>query len=425
MGVVTWKNIAPTNPAGILSSANQAAKGIAEGFAGVGEAATEFSDAKTKRETDDFVADLMTADTQAERDYMIEQANTGWLNLETINATNYELGQPDRDLEVALATEGRAQETWEDQLEAQEKADKLAYTQQKADDFLYSQQMEEHIYKPRAELLAAAALAKSEAEAKAKKDEASKKLYVNYGDDPTAFLKEKYGFFEGGIWSGLNPTGPAMGMDDLADLDWWGGKFGSEYDRKAFNDFVVRGGIMFDDQIGGRDTFYFIDTSGNVVEMRRSYSKEKAQLLYDAMLSYKGDTSANLAQQGGFFQTLDLHAKETYPDLYKLIDDPDTPKNEFVDLFATLSDAQKSSTGLSEAFLKAYIADNDITKKDNQVDLVHKSKASQEIQSEAKGIVMSMKKAEMDLKVGELLLLDDPSELQSELLRQLLLKTEK
>ena len=36
--------------------------------------------------------------------------------------------------------------------------------------------------------------ARQNAEAKALKDAASKKLYVNYGDDPTAFLKEKYGF---------------------------------------------------------------------------------------------------------------------------------------------------------------------------------------------------------------------------------------
>ena len=40
-------------------------------------------------------------------------------------------------------------------------------------------------------------------------------------------------------------------------------------------------------------------------------------------------------------------------------------------------------------------------------------------------MVMSMNASEMDLKAGELLLLENPSELQSELLRQLLLKTEK
>ena len=96
MGVVTWKNIAPSNPAGILSAANQAAKAMGEGFSGVGTALQEGVDKKVQSETDQFVSDLMGLETQEQRDAMISEANDAWLNLETINQTNYELGAPAR-----------------------------------------------------------------------------------------------------------------------------------------------------------------------------------------------------------------------------------------------------------------------------------------------------------------------------------------
>ena len=100
MGVVTWKNIAPSNPAGILSAANQAAKTMGEGFSGVGTALQSGVDKKVQSETDQFVADLMSLDTQEERDAMIGAANTSFLNLDQINKTNYELGAPDRERKV-------------------------------------------------------------------------------------------------------------------------------------------------------------------------------------------------------------------------------------------------------------------------------------------------------------------------------------
>ena len=98
MGVVTWKNIAPSNPAGILSAANQAAQTMGEGFSGVGTALQGGVDKKVQSETDQFVAELMGLETQEERDSMIAQANDAWLNIDTINKTNYELGAPDREM---------------------------------------------------------------------------------------------------------------------------------------------------------------------------------------------------------------------------------------------------------------------------------------------------------------------------------------
>lgn len=100
MGVVTWKNIAPSNPAGILSAANAAAQAMGEGFSGVGTALQGGVDKKVQSETDDFISDLMSLETQAERDAMISEAETGWLNLDLINKTNYELGAPDREMDI-------------------------------------------------------------------------------------------------------------------------------------------------------------------------------------------------------------------------------------------------------------------------------------------------------------------------------------
>ncbi len=100
MGVVTWKNIGQTNPAGILNAANDAAKAIGEGFAGVGEAAQGYADNRSASETDDFIKDLMSLGTQEERDTMIAEAQGGWLNIDDINATNYELGAPDREMDM-------------------------------------------------------------------------------------------------------------------------------------------------------------------------------------------------------------------------------------------------------------------------------------------------------------------------------------
>ena len=108
MAAVTWKNIAPMNPSGILNSMNQSARQIGEAGTGIQEAISGYVDNKQKSETDAFVADLMNAGSQEERDAMIGAANQSWLNLDQVNKTNYELGAPDREqaaYEKQLATQ--------------------------------------------------------------------------------------------------------------------------------------------------------------------------------------------------------------------------------------------------------------------------------------------------------------------------------
>ena len=97
MGVVTWKNIAPSNPSGILQASVAAHKALGEGIGQIGTGIKDFSATKTKAATDDFIADLMALETQEERDNMIAQANQSWLNLDRVNKTNYELGAPERE----------------------------------------------------------------------------------------------------------------------------------------------------------------------------------------------------------------------------------------------------------------------------------------------------------------------------------------
>ena len=100
MAAVTWKNIAPSNPSGILNAANQAARGMSEGLGTIGENINQFATDKETSETNAFVADLMNAGSQEERDAMISAANQSWLNLDQVNKTNYELGAPDREMDM-------------------------------------------------------------------------------------------------------------------------------------------------------------------------------------------------------------------------------------------------------------------------------------------------------------------------------------
>ena len=121
MAAVTWKNIAPSNPSGILNAANQAARGMSEGLGTIGENITQFATDKETSDTNAFVADLMAAGSQEERDAMIGAANTAWLNLDQVNKTNYELGAPDR--EQAAFEKQKATELYFDKLQSKFDAD--------------------------------------------------------------------------------------------------------------------------------------------------------------------------------------------------------------------------------------------------------------------------------------------------------------
>ena len=100
MAAVTWKNIAPMNPSGILNSMNQSAKQIGEAGTGIENAISGYVDDRQTSETNAFVADLMGAGSEEERNAMIGAANTSFLDLDRVNKTNYELGAPDREMDM-------------------------------------------------------------------------------------------------------------------------------------------------------------------------------------------------------------------------------------------------------------------------------------------------------------------------------------
>jgi len=81
---------------------------MSEGLGTISENINQFATDKETSETNAFVADLMAAGSQEERDAMIGAANTAFLNLDQVNKTNYELGAPDRErkaFEEQLAAE--------------------------------------------------------------------------------------------------------------------------------------------------------------------------------------------------------------------------------------------------------------------------------------------------------------------------------
>ena len=100
MAAVTWKNIAPMNPSGILNSMNQSAKQIGEAGTGIENAISGYVDDRQTSETNAFVADLMGAGSEEELNAMISAANTSFLDLDRVNKTNYELGAPDREMDM-------------------------------------------------------------------------------------------------------------------------------------------------------------------------------------------------------------------------------------------------------------------------------------------------------------------------------------
>jgi hypothetical protein len=426
MGAVRWTDMKPMNNAPLYSALTRASANIGNAGEGIQKAITDFSENKTEAETADFVNSLMQADNQAQRDNLISLANPSWLDMSTVNATNYELGQPERDLAITLDEEKRAAELWEDQLKKTQAAEKTAYNEQKATDLIFNQKMEDEIYSKRAEVLAAAKLAEFNAKQEAEKNSDLKDLYKNYGDDPTAFLKNKYGFAEGGMFNQINPFGPAMGQNNLDSLTNWARQFGSNfaskgYDIKDFNDFVVRGGITFEDA-APVDQWVFTNPVTNEKVELGSYNDNTAELLQQAILASKGKFDMDTASEGSAFGEVYDAAKSKFPDLLKQIDNPDTKENEFMSFFQSLEPSQRTSSALTKELLETYIKNND---DDDDNDVITASNA---VQSEVRSILQSMpNEVDKIAKLGELILIpvEDRTETQKELFRQLEIATRK
>ena len=102
---VTWKNVTgPSNYSAnnLLSKSGEA---LGSAIEGLGTNIDQFADEKQKRETDEFIAELNALPNDAARQDALKQAETGWLNLDRINAATTDL----QDRDYTTAASARAQ----------------------------------------------------------------------------------------------------------------------------------------------------------------------------------------------------------------------------------------------------------------------------------------------------------------------------
>jgi len=332
MAAVTWKNIAPSNPSGILNAANQAAKGMGEGLGTIGENISQFATDKETSETNAFVADLMAAGSQEERDAMIEVANTAWLDLDRINKSNYELGAPEREMSA-----------FKDQLQLQEDSTMRVNADKSALEFLLKKKIEDEINIPAAEATAAAA---------------ENLAYIKNNkpvDDPltSGYFADLYGKDGGLDDSFLGWTGGGFDQADQRELNKYRSEFLSIYNTgeykddqrnvtlNDFNRFIINGGITFrDDMI--KDEFLF-NYEGTEHELDDADSMEK---LYNAILESKNKTSDQDILDSQAWAAFKVNNKDSFGAGFW-----DNPDN-----FAEALSVFKKSGGTSKAYTAAEIS---------------------------------------------------------------------
>ena len=279
MAAVTWKNIAPSNPSGILNSMNTSAAALATAGKGIGDAASGYVDDRQEAETNAFVTDLMAAGSQEERDAMIGAANNSFLDMKSVNATNYELGAPKRAADI-----------FTDQLAQKEASQININTAQSVDKSIAEKYIYDNVTVP-----------KNEAEAEVKRNAAwlkNNKLV----DDPlmSGYYEKLYGK-DGKLDSGFNlGVGGGFDQDDINQLSDIRREFlstynSSEYSKDKrisandFNKYILAGNLTFDDQIVG-DEFQFDYLNEKQIDIDSAGAQEK---LYNAILEFKGKASVS------------------------------------------------------------------------------------------------------------------------------------
>tara|TARA_R110002167_G_scaffold7751_1_gene36336 strand:+ start:106 stop:1380 length:1275 start_codon:yes stop_codon:yes gene_type:complete len=306
MAAVTWKNIAPSNPSGLLNAANQAAQSMGQGISGIGTALQSGVDKKVESETNDFITDLMAAGSEEERNAMIGAANQSFLNLDTVNKTNYELGAPERELETTIATEKRAMTDFTTQLGLTEASQIKVNNEKEAAEFASLLERYKQIDQPTAKDLAAFNLQKQQiiSDAKVKQEEIKgKKTNTGYGSDPieNGYFKKLYGWGEEDSWMKFG-LGAAFDQPDVDAFVASRNKFVTKFQNpniydeanritmEEFNDFVNRGFLRFADE--KNDDFYFNDLNGEPVALEKAVSNAEGMAkLQAAIMATKGNTT--------------------------------------------------------------------------------------------------------------------------------------
>ena len=292
MAAVTWKNIAPSNPSGLLSAANQAAKSMGEGISGIGTALQSGVDNKVESDTNAFISDLMAAGSEEERNAMISAANDSFLNLDTVSKTNYELGAPER-----------AKQVFEEQLAAEQ------FSKQELEKVKSGLRMDEwnnQVINPKPST-------------KTYKPKVIKDPFANGG-----FLDLTYGLDDSssGLGTGFGPEDKIALAEKRKNFV---AAFEGDITMDEFNQFVNEGNLTFDDRLsipGRNDMFEF---TYNDKEYDFDGSQESQDLLYEAIYkTIKKTDSTKVITRSQYYDDFteanpDLSlakAKELFDDIY-------------------------------------------------------------------------------------------------------------
>ena len=110
---LTWRDATKQgNAASLINTIIASNKNTSANFDKFSGAIDQYAQTKTKSETDAFITQLMDPNLNtAQRSNLINQADTSFLDMGKVGATNYELNQPEKDLKIALASEERLKNT--------------------------------------------------------------------------------------------------------------------------------------------------------------------------------------------------------------------------------------------------------------------------------------------------------------------------
>ena len=104
---LTWKNVNSKDPSNLIRTGLAAGETLGDSFSSLGSRISDFADDKSKRETNEFVADIMAMDTNEEREQAIAAAENSFLDMGTIADKSYAFGADERALNTQIAAEGR------------------------------------------------------------------------------------------------------------------------------------------------------------------------------------------------------------------------------------------------------------------------------------------------------------------------------
>jgi|JYMV01.1.fsa_nt_gi hypothetical protein len=231
---LTWKNMRPVDSSGILKAINESGKLIGTGISGIGDAITGYSDDRTARETDAFVASLLQAgDDNTARDALMTNQNMGFIDQNRINT--FEQARQDKILAEANKRSFLDLET--------------------------------------------------AAQIKINNEKPSNKINVSYGKDPLETTYTDRHTEDEGFWS-FAGFGSGFDQDDKDEFSSYKSRFLAEHpdiSAKQFNQFAT-------DRVSFKDEWWYdrFTFSGNDDKEYDfgNYRKSKGAL-YDAMITAK------------------------------------------------------------------------------------------------------------------------------------------